>query len=141
MSNSTLLPGIDKQDWARATDKAKEAAAAVGEMAGHAASAVGAMASQAACDAGKKADELAANAGVRIQGLGDQLSKNTSHEGMLGIASQALANTVTESGAYLERAKLSGIVESIAHVIRQNPIPAVLIGIGLGWFAARKVRK
>ncbi len=141
MSNSTLMPGVDKQDWVRAADKAKDAAAAVGEMAGHAASAVGAMASQAACDASKKADELAANAGVRIQGLGDQLSKNTPHEGVLGIASQAVANTVTESGAYLERAKLSGIAERIAQVIRQNPIPAVLIGIGLGWFAASKLRK
>ena len=80
MSNSTLMPGVDKQDWALATDKAKDAAAAVGEMAGHAASAVGAMAGQAACDAGKRVDELAANAGVRIQGLGDQLSKNTPHK-------------------------------------------------------------
>lgn len=141
MSNATIMPGVDKQDWARATDKAKDAASAVGEMAGHVASAVGAMTSQAACDVGKKADELTASAGVRIQGLGDQLSKNAPHEGVLGIASQAVANTVTESGEYLERAKLSGIAESIAQLIRQNPIPAVLIGIGLGWFAASKLRK
>jgi hypothetical protein len=140
MSNSTLTPGVNNQEWTQAADKAKEAAASVGEMAGHAASAVGAMAGQAACEVGQKVDDLAASAGVGIQELGDKLSKNAPQEGLLGSASQTVARTVKDGGKYLEGAKLSGMAEDVARLIRRNPIPAVLIGIGLGWFLSRKLR-
>ncbi|MEK6261651.1 MAG: hypothetical protein AABP62_23880 [Planctomycetota bacterium] len=151
MSNSTMMPTGNKQEWAPTVDKAKEAAASVGEMAGNAVAAVGAMASQAACDAGamasqaacdvgKKADDLTASAGVGIQQWGDRLSKNVPHEGVLGSASQAFAKTIQDGGEYLEDAKLSGMTEDVARLIRRNPIPAVLIAIGLGCLLARSLR-
>ena len=139
MSNSTLTPCVNNDEWTQAAGKAKEAVASVGEMASHAGSAVGAMASQTACDVGKKADELTASAGVGIQGLSDRLSKNAPHSGVLGNASQAVAKTVRDGGEYLEGAKLSGITEDVAQLVRRNPIPAVLIAIGLGWFVGRKL--
>ena len=140
MSNSTLTPGVNSDEWTQAVGKAKEAAASVGEMANHAGSAVGAMANQAACDVGQRADELTANAGVGIQGLGNRLSQNAPHSGVLGSASQAVARTVKDGGEYLEDAKLSGITEDVAQLIRRNPIPAVLIALGLGWFVSRNLR-
>ena len=151
MSNSTMMPSGNKQEWAPTVDKAKQAAASVGELASDAACAVGAMASQAACDAssmasqaacdvGKKADDLTASAGVGIQSLGDRLSKNVPSAGVLGSASQAVAKAVKDGGEYLEDAKLSGLTEDIAKLVRKNPIQAVLIAIGLGWFAASKLR-
>lgn len=158
MSNSTLMPIGNKQEWTPTVDKAREVAekakdtaASVGELASDAASAVGAMAgkaacdagsmaSQAACDFGKKADNLTASAGAGIQQWGDRLSKNAPHEGVLGSASQAVAKAVKDGGEYLEDAKLSGITEDIAKLVRKNPIQAVLIAIGLGWFAANKLR-
>ena len=139
MSNSTLASNV-KEDWNQATNKAREAAASVGEMASHAACAVGSMASHAACDVGKKADDLTASAGIGIQELGDRLSKNTPHSGVLGSASQAVARSVKDSGEYLEGAKLSGMTEDFAQLIRKNPLPAVFIALGLGWFVARKLR-
>lgn len=140
MLSSTMMPSGNRQEWAPAVDKAKEAVASVGELAGDAACAVGSMASQAACDVGKKADNLTASAGVGIQQWGDRLSKNAPHAGVLGSASQAFARTVKDGGEYLEDAKLSGITEDIAKLIRRNPIPAVLIAIGLGWCAAGRLR-
>ena len=157
MSNTTMMPSANKQEWAptydkakEAADKTKEAAASVGELASDAACAVGAMASQAACDAGamasqaacdvgKKADNLTASAGVGIQQWGDRLSKNAPHDGVVGSASQAFAKTIREGGEYIEDAKLSGITEDLAVLIRRNPIPAVLIALGLGWMVARKL--
>ena len=139
MSNSTLASNV-KEDWNQATNKAREAAASVGEMASQAACAVGSMASHAACDVGKKADDLTASAGIGIQELGDRLSKNTPHSGVLGSASQAVARSVKDSGEYLEGAKLSGMTEDFAQLIRKNPLPAVFIALGLGWFVARKLR-
>lgn len=139
MSNSTLASNV-KEDWNQATNKAREAAASVGEMASQAACAVGSMASHAACDVGKKADDLTASAGIGIQELGDRLSKNTPHSGVLGSASQAVARSVKDGGEYLEGAKLSGMTEDFAQLIRKNPLPAVFIALGLGWFVARKLR-
>ncbi len=141
MSNSTLTPCVNNDEWTQAAGKAKEAAASVGEMASHAGSAVGAMAHQAACEVGKKADELTASAGVSIQGLGDRLSNSAPHAGILGSASQAVAKTVKDGGDYLEHAKLSGMTEDVAQLVRRNPIPAILIAIGLGWFVGRKLGK
>ena len=139
MSNSTLASNV-KEDWNQAANKAREAAASVGEMASQAACAVGSMASHAACDVGKKADDLTVSAGIGIQELGDRLSKNTPHTGVLGSASQAVARSVKDGGEYLEGAKLSGMTEDFAQLIRRNPLPAVFIALGLGWFVARKLR-
>jgi ElaB/YqjD/DUF883 family membrane-anchored ribosome-binding protein len=99
----------------------KETAASVGDMATHAASAVG-----------KKADDLTATAGADIKKLGDRIEEKGPHEGMLGHASKAVADTFRESGKYIEDAKLSGMTEDVAQLIRRNPIPAVLVGIGVG---------
>ena len=151
MSSSTTRPGIENNDWAQATEKAKEAAASVSEMASLAASAVGVMsshvasdasviASQAVRDVGKKADQLAANAGVGIQGLGDMLSKNSPQAGVLKGASDAVAGVVKEGGEYLQEAKLTGLTEDVSHVIRRNPIPSVVIALGVGWFIGRALK-
>lgn len=162
MPNSGSNPGGGNREWAETTEKAKEAASSIGEMAGHAASAVGAMAShaasdvgalasqaacdvgtmasQAACDVGKRADDLTANAGAGIRGFGDTLAKNAPHSGVLGSASQAVAKSVHDGGEYLEHAKLSGMAEDIATIIKRNPIPAVCIALGLGWLMASRMR-
>ena len=139
MSNSTLTPSVNKDEWTQAAGKARDAAGCVGEMASHAASAVGAMASQVACDVGKKADDLRASAGVGIQGLGDRLSKQAPQTGVLGSASQVVASTVKGGGEYIEGVKLNEMTEDVAQLIRRNPIPAVLIALGLGWFVGRKL--
>jgi hypothetical protein len=129
MSTLSETLGANSKEWAQAADSAKEAAASVGNMAQHAVSAAAA-----------KADELTANAGVGIQGLGDRLGKSAPQTGVLGSASQAVARGVKEGGKYIEDAKISGITENMAQLIRRHPIPAVLLGIGLGWLACRKLK-
>ena len=149
MSNSTFPPIANRFDGV--ADKAKEAAANVGEaasqavhvtrdLASDAGCAVGSMASQAACDVGQKANDLTASAGAGIKGLGDKLSQNAPRTGMVGNASQAVAKSVHDGGQYLEDAKFTGMVEDVAQLIRRNPIPAVFLAIGLGWVVARKMR-
>ena len=95
----------------------------------------GAMASQAASGIWHESRrEIWRPAGCRvgIQGLGDRLSKSAPQTGVLGNASQAVAQTVKDGGKYIEGAGLSGMTEDLAQLIRRNPIPAVLIGILLG---------
>lgn len=139
MSNTTMGKTTEQHEWAEAAEKAKESAACAGEMAGHAASAVGAIASQAACDVGKRVDDLAATAGAGIQEWGDRLSQNAPHSGLIGGASQAVARSVKDSGEYIHDAKLSGMVEDLATLVKRNPIPSVLMAVYLGWFIGRRV--
>ncbi len=61
-------------------------------------------------------------------------------DGMLGSASQTIAKTVKDAGEYLEEAGLSGLTKDIGQLVRQNPIPALGIAVGLGWLIARGLR-
>lgn len=118
-----------KDAGSQAVGKAKEAIGAVSAAAGHAATA-----------AGKKADELTASAGTGIKKLGDVISHQAPQEGVAGAAAQAVAGSMKRGGQYLEDAKLSGMTEDMAQMIRQNPMPAVLIAVGVGFFLGRALR-
>ncbi len=140
MANATIAPGASREEWTQAGGKAGDAAAAAGEMASHAASAVGAMARQAVTGVGKQADDLTARAGSEIEHLGDLLSENTPHDGMLGTASQAVAHSVQRGGQYLEEAKLSGTSAMITELVRQHPVAAIFAGFAAGFLVSRVLR-
>jgi hypothetical protein len=133
-----MKSGTDRE-WTQAADKARDAMGCAGEMAGHAASAIGSMAGQAACSMGHRADDLAASAGAGLHGLGERISQSSPQGGMLGNASQAFARSVRDGGDYLQEAKLSGMTEDVAELIRRNPLPSILIAISVGWFLARRL--
>jgi hypothetical protein len=59
---------------------------------------------------------------------------------MLGQASHAVADTLRTSGKYIEEARLSGMADDLTGMIRRNPLPAVLIGIGIGFLVGRAMR-
>jgi len=113
----------------QAVDKAKDAASSVGEMVGHAAS-----------TAGKKADEFTSSAGHSIRQFGDTIREHAPKEGMLGEASKTVANTTKQVGRYLEEEGLSGMMEDVTSLVKRNPIPAILVGIGLGVLIGRVMR-
>jgi ElaB/YqjD/DUF883 family membrane-anchored ribosome-binding protein len=140
-----------RENAGQAVDKAKGAASAVGEMVGNAASAVGQSVSHAASSVGQgvssaasavghKAEDLTSSAGAGIRHLGETLQQKAPHEGMLGNASQAVASTVTNTGRYIEEAGLSGMMDDLTEVIRRNPLPAVLVGVGVGVLIGRLLR-
>ena len=118
-----------KDSGMHAVDKAKEAASSVGDIA-----------SKAVATVGKKAEDFTATAGCEIKHWGDALSEKTSHEGLIGHASQAVADTLKGSGRYLEQTKFSGMADDVTEVIKRNPVPAVLVGFSLGFILGRALR-
>ena len=124
--------GAAKEMGADALDKVKEAGAAAYDKAKEAVGSVGEMASQAATAVGKKADDLTGAAGHEIKAFGDNLGHKAPHEGLTGHASQAVANTIKGAGDYVEHAKLSGMAHDVEQVVKNHPIPAVLICLGIG---------
>jgi hypothetical protein len=141
MTTATHNPRIKEDDkTGEPLDKVKEAGTQAIEKAKEAVGCVGEMATQAVCAAGKKADDLTATAGSDIKKWGDQLSVKTPHQGLIGHASQAVAETLQGSGHYLEDAKLSGMADDVSKLIQRNPVPAVFIGFGLGFLLGRALR-
>lgn len=119
---------------------AKETAAGLSETARGAAAAVAEKASDAASFVGKKAEDATSAVGTSMKSLAGTIREKMPHEGMLSSAGGAVASTLESGGEYLQEHGLRGMGEDVTGLIRRNPIPAVLIGIGIGFLLARATR-
>lgn len=97
-------------------------------------------AEDAAAFIGEKAEHATEAMGTGMKSLGGTIREKMPHEGVLGNASNAVANTLESGGQYLEQHGLKGVGDDMTKMIRQHPIPALLIGIGVGFLLARAVR-
>jgi len=133
------------------TDKAKdvassaahnvsEAASSAANRAKEMASSVTHAAGETASNVGHKAEEATSAVGGSMRSLAGTLRENLPHEGMMGSASSAVADTLDRGGRYLQEEGLQGIGEDLTNLIRRNPIPALLVGIAVGFLIARSVR-
>lgn len=118
-------------------EKAKDAASNVGEKAKDTASHLATQASGMATTVAHKAEDATSGLGCGMRSLADTVREKAPHSGVMGKASAAVADTLDTSGQYLQQQGLEGMAEDVTELIRKNPIPAVLIGIGLGFLLAR----
>jgi vacuolar-type H+-ATPase subunit H len=91
--------------------------------------------------AGKRAEEATSALGEKAQSMASSLRERAPREGMLGSASGAVADTLDSAGRYLQEEGLVGMAEDVTELIRRNPIPAMLVGIGIGFILARALRR
>jgi hypothetical protein len=119
-------PGTESGGAGRMMEKARETASDVAHGASEAASA-----------AGRKAEEAASRVAGGMQSLAGTIRERGPREGMLGEATSRVAHSLETGGRYLQEEGLSGMMDDLSGVIRRNPIPAVLIGIGIGFLLAR----
>jgi len=124
----------------QAMDKARDVASNVADKAKDAASSVGGMVSDTAKNVGRKADDLTSSAGTGIKNFGDTIREHAPQGGVLGDAAKTVANTTKQIGSYLEEEGLSGMFEDVTKLIKRNPIPAILVGVGLGVLIGRVMR-
>jgi gas vesicle protein len=118
-------------------NQAKDAAGNLADKAKQTASNVADKAKQVASNVGDRADSAVSGAGKGMENLAQTIRDRGPHEGILGSASSSVASTLESGGRYLEEQGLSGVAEDLTNVIRRNPIPAVLIGVGVGFMLAR----
>jgi len=119
------------------SDKAKDAGNTAINKAEGAASYVGHKAEDAASFVGNKADDATAAVGGSLRSLGSSLRQKAPHEGMMGDASSAVANTLERTGRHLQEEGFRGVIDDMTNAIRRNPIPALFVGIGVGFLLAR----
>jgi ElaB/YqjD/DUF883 family membrane-anchored ribosome-binding protein len=119
-------------------EKVGEQAKNIGDQARTMASTAVHKTEEAASFLGHKADDATASVGSSMKNLGGSIREHT--PGMLSGAGEAVANTLESGGRYLEEHHLQEIGADVTNLIRRNPIPAVLIGIGVGFLLARAIR-
>lgn len=119
------------------TQSAREAAGIALEGAKEMASTATKKAGEAATYVGQKVEDATAAVGGGMKTLAGTIRDSGPQQGMLGSASSAVASTLESGGRYLQEHGLRGVGEDLTSVIRRNPIPALLIGIGLGFLIAR----
>src|SRR5262245_26750536 len=106
----------------KAKDVASEATRAAGEV---------------ASNVGRRAEDAASAVGGGMQSLAGTIREKGPREGVFGTGSSTVASGLESGGRYLQEEGFSGIVDDLSGVIRRNPIPAVLIGVGIGFLLAR----
>jgi hypothetical protein len=121
-------------------DKAKEMASTVAERAKDVGATMTHRAEDMASNIGHKAQEATSAVGGSMKSLAGTVRENLPREGMMGRATSAVADTLESGGRYLEQEGLRGVTEDFTNLIRRNPIPAVLVGIGIGFLIARATR-
>jgi len=107
-------------------DRAKDVAAAMSHQAEGAANFIG-----------QKADSTTAAVGEGLRSMGNTLREKTPKSGVLGEASAAVADTLESSGRYIQEEGVKGMAGDLTNMIRKNPLPAVLIGVGIGFLLAK----
>jgi methyl-accepting chemotaxis protein len=122
------------------TERAKELAGEAKDRAQEAAHGVAERASEVASNVGRRADSAVESAGSGMQSFAETVRERGPSSGVLGSATSAVADTLEGAGEYLEEHGLSGVAKDLTDLVRKNPIPALLVGIGLGFLIARATR-
>lgn len=125
------------QAAAGAAESVKNAASYVADQAKDMASNASRQAANVGSYLDSKAEDATSALGSGLKSAGEAIRQNTPHEGRWGQASSAVAQTLSDTGDYLEREGLKGIGSDLTTLIKRNPIPALFIGIGLGFLMAR----
>jgi len=137
-SHAATAVGQKAQDVAsNVGHKAQDLVSNVGQKAQDLASNVGHKAQDLASTVGHKAEDATAAVGSGMHTVADRVREYSPHEGMLGSASKAVADSIDSAGKYVEDKNLSGMMEDVTGLIRRNPIPALLLGLGVGFLIGR----
>jgi len=121
-------------------DKAKDMAGDVADKAKDIAGNVADKARDLASTAGDRAEHAVGRAGSGIESLGHAVRENLPRGGTMGAVADRAAGGLESAGRYLQEEGLSGMADDLTDMIRRNPVPSVLIGIGIGYLIARAVR-
>jgi ElaB/YqjD/DUF883 family membrane-anchored ribosome-binding protein len=129
--------GMENQGSSNVAEQAKSTAETVKDKARQAGEYVRDKAGQAGEYVRDKAESAATSAGKGMESLAGTIRDRGPQSGMLGRATSTVADTLDRTGQYLENQGFSGMVDDVTSLVRNHPLPAILLGIGLGFMLAR----
>jgi gas vesicle protein len=118
-------------------DKARDAVSSVADKAKDAAGNFVDRTKETASAFGQQAEDATHAVGRGIGSLAGTVRENLPKNGVIGSAASSLASGLESTGHYLEKENLEGMGQDVMNLIRRNPLPALLLGIGLGYVIAR----
>jgi ElaB/YqjD/DUF883 family membrane-anchored ribosome-binding protein len=120
---------------------AEHAASQASEKVQQATSSAMGKAQEMANIASKRVDDATAALGERVKSTADTIRERGPREGMLGSATGAVADSLEHTGRYIQEEGILGMAEDVTELIRRNPIPAMLVGVGIGFLLAKLTRR
>jgi hypothetical protein len=120
-----------------AAAKARDVAGSLADAGRTAASGLADASRSAARSAGQAADSATSRAGEKVESLAGTVREYGPHSGVMGSATETVAHGLERGGQYLQDQGLSGLSHDLTEMVKRNPIPALLFGIGLGFVLAR----
>jgi ElaB/YqjD/DUF883 family membrane-anchored ribosome-binding protein len=118
-------------------DRAKDAASNATDKAREMASNVMDRAKDAASNLGKKAESGLESVGSGLTSAAGTIRENLPEDGMIHNVGSRVAEGLESGGRYLREEGFSGMADDLTDLIRRNPIPALLVGVGVGFLLAR----
>jgi len=119
------------------TDRAKDVAANVSDKARDMASNVVDRAKDAASNLGKKAESGLEAVGSGMTSAAGTIRENLPSEGVLRNVGTTVAEGLETGGRYISEEGFAGMADDLTDMIRRNPLPALLVGVGIGFLLAR----
>jgi len=92
---------------------------------------------ESAAGAATKVAQATSVVGEKIGSLADVIREKAPQEGTVRAAATAVANKLDAAGSYLQEKDLGHIGGDLARLIRRYPLPALLIGLGIGYLWGR----
>lgn len=89
----------------------------------------------------EKADQATKAVGAGMGSLGGAIHEHEPREGVLHNVGEAMAAKLDGGGRYLESRGLTGVGTDLTNVIRRNPVPALLVGVGVGFLIAHLLKR
>jgi hypothetical protein len=140
------------QNWNKAKDEVKAAAGEVRRDVQEAATGVVDRAKEMASNVADRAKDAAATVGQRagegvgavaggMSSLAGSIRENLPEGGVLRTAGSGVADALESGGRYLKEEGFKGMADDLTELIRRNPIPALLVGVGLGFLIARSTSR
>jgi len=96
---------------------------------------------QVASAVNSAADSATTVVGGGMESLAGTIRDHTPHDGMIGAASGAVADTLASGGRYLKEHSPADMANDVAEMIRKNPMTCLMVGIGLGFLMARMLKR
>jgi len=90
--------------------------------------------------AANKANEAAIVVGEKIGSLANVIRENAPHEGAAATAATAVVDGLESASSYLREKKFDHLAKDVTALVRTYPVQSLLIGVGLGYWLARRTR-
>jgi len=126
-----------KDTASNVADKARDMASSAMDKTREVASNAADKARDAASRVGQKADDMVGRAGNALESAAGSVRDHAPQSGVFGSAAGKVADTLESGGRYLREEGMTGMAEDLTDMVRRNPIPALLLGLGLGFLLGR----